>query len=414
MEKNEFQKWMYALMPYNATIFFIGTFIPLFILKRGGNVVDIGLATAFYNLSLTIFSLIWGMVIDRIESRKILLVSGISLMTIFILIILKIGDPINMIIIYALLGISIAMINTPINILIIETSSKSSLNSSYNNFYWYSYIGGIIGQLGGAIWINFLGLENSIYFSILLSILTLGSFILLLKEPLITLERENILMNLKAFSYKLLQIPLFFIRIPRIKDFISFFRSIKIFLERDFFIVMSTIILFFASANLFFTSYTPYLKNVGLFDSEIFLLSTYITFVNTFSSLLLRKMKEGEELDIAKKALYIRFFGFFLASTFSVFIQNRLNFYTTLISFTFIGIAYTLATIPLNVMLFKTLRPEKKGEEIGIFSSLNGITIFIVSFLSGLISKTLGYYVTFYLATILIFIPILLLETLRK
>jgi hypothetical protein len=65
-------------------------------------------------------------------------------------------------------------------------------------------------------------------------------------------------------------------------------------------------------------------------------------------------------------------------------------------------------------MLFKTLRPEKKGEEIGIFSSLNGITIFIVSFLSGLISKTLGYYVTFYLATILIFIPILLLETLRK
>ena len=401
-------------MPYNATIFFIGTFIPLFILKRGGNVVDIGLATAFYNLSLTIFSLIWGMVIDRIESRKILLVSGISLMTILILIILKAGNPTNIIMVYALLGISIAMINTPINILIIETSSKSSLNSSYNNFYWYSYIGGIIGQLGGAIWINFLGLENSIYFSILLSILTLGSFILLLKEPLITLERENILMNLKAFSYKLLQIPLFFIRIPRIKDFVSFFRSIKIFLERDFFIVMSTIILFFASANLFFTSYTPYLKNVGLFDSEIFLLSTYITFVNTFSSLLLRKMKEGEELDIAKKALYIRFFGFFLASTFSVFIQNRLNFYTTLISFTFIGIAYTLATIPLNVMLFKTLRPEKKGEEIGIFSSLNGITIFIVSFLSGLISKTLGYYVTFYLATILIFIPILLLETLRK
>jgi len=414
MEKNESQKWMYALMPYNATIFFIGTFIPLFILKRGGNVVDIGLATAFYNLSLTIFSLIWGMVIDRIESRKILLVSGISLMTILILIILKAGNPTNIIMVYALLGISIAMINTPINILIIETSSKSSLNSSYNNFYWYSYIGGIIGQLGGAIWINFLGLENSIYFSILLSILTLGSFILLLKEPLITLERENILMNLKAFSYKLLQIPLFFIRIPRIKDFVSFFRSIKIFLERDFFIVMSTIILFFASANLFFTSYTPYLKNVGLFDSEIFLLSTYITFVNTFSSLLLRKMKEGEELDIAKKALYIRFFGFFLASTFSVFIQNRLNFYTTLISFTFIGIAYTLATIPLNVMLFKTLRPEKKGEEIGIFSSLNGITIFIVSFLSGLISKTLGYYVTFYLATILIFIPILLLETLRK
>jgi MFS family permease len=414
MEKKESQKWMYALMPYNATIFFIGTFIPLFILKRGGNVVDIGLATAFYNFSLTIFSLIWGMVIDRIESRKILLVSGISLMTILILIILKAGNPTNIIMVYALLGISIAMINTPINILIIETSSKSSLNSSYNNFYWYSYIGGIIGQLGGAIWINFLGLENSIYFSILLSILTLGSFILLLKEPLITLERENILMNLKAFSYKLLQIPLFFIRIPRIKDFVSFFRSIKIFLERDFFIVMSTIILFFASANLFFTSYTPYLKNVGLFDSEIFLLSTYITFVNTFSSLLLRKMKEGEELDIAKKALYIRFFGFFLASTFSVFIQNRLNFYTTLISFTFIGIAYTLATIPLNVMLFKTLRPEKKGEEIGIFSSLNGITIFIVSFLSGLISKTLGYYVTFYLATILIFIPILLLETLRK
>jgi MFS family permease len=414
MEKKESQKWMYALMPYNATIFFIGTFIPLFILKRGGNVVDIGLATAFYNLSLTIFSLIWGMVIDRIESRKILLFSGISLMTILILIILKAGNPTNIIMVYALLGISIAMINTPINILIIETSSKSSLNSSYNNFYWYSYIGGIIGQFGGAIWINFLGLENSIYFSILLSILTLGSFILLLKEPLITLERENILMNLKAFSYKLLQIPLFFIRIPRIKDFVSFFRSIKIFLERDFFIVMSTIILFFASANLFFTSYTPYLKNVGLFDSEIFLLSTYITFVNTFSSLLLRKMKEGEELDIAKKALYIRFFGFFLASTFSVFIQNRLNFYTTLISFTFIGIAYTLATIPLNVMLFKTLRPEKKGEEIGIFSSLNGITIFIVSFLSGLISKTLGYYVTFYLATILIFIPILLLETLRK
>jgi MFS family permease len=410
MEKNEFKKWMYALMPYNATIFFIGTFIPLFILKCGGNVVDIGLATAFYNLSLTIFSLIWGMVIDRIESRKILLVSGISLMTIFILIILKAGNPTNIIMIYALLGISIAMINTPINILIIETSSKSSLNSSYNNFYWYSYIGGIIGQLGGAIWINFLGLENSIYFSILLSILALGSFILLLKEPLITLERENILMNLKAFSYKLLQIPLFFIRIPRIKDFISFFRSIKIFLERDFFIVMSTIILFFASANLFFTSYTPYLKNVGLFDSEIFLLSTYITIVNTFSSLLLRKMKEGEELDIAKKALYIRFFGFFLASTFSVFIQNRLNFYTTLISFTFIGIAYTLATIPLNVMLFKTLQPEKKGEEIGIFSSLNGITIFITSFLSGLISKTLGYYVTFYLATILIFIPIILLQ----
>jgi predicted MFS family arabinose efflux permease len=121
-------------------------------------------------------------------------------------------------------------------------------------------------------------------------------------------------------------------------------------------------------------------------------------------------MKEGEELDIAKKALYIRFFGFFLASTFSVFIQNRLNFYTTLISFTFIGIAYTLATIPLNVMLFKTLQPEKKGEEIGIFSSLNGITIFITSFLSGLISKTLGYYVTFYLATILIFIPIILLQ----
>lgn len=414
MEKLELQKWMYALIPYNATMFFLGTFIPLIILERGGNVVDVSLATAFYNLSLVIFSLIWGIVIDKIESRKILLVSGITLMTVFILTILKIENSINIIIIYALLGISIAMINTPINILIIETSSKSSLNVSYNNFYWYSYIGGIIGQLGGAIWINFLGLENSIYFPIILSILALGGFILLLKEPLITLERESILMNLKAFSYRLLQIPLFFIRIPRVKDFIALFRSIRIFLERDFFIVMSTIILFFASANLFFTSYTPYLKNVGLLDSEIFLLNTYITIVNTFSSLFLRKMKEGEEIDIAKKALYIRFFGFFLASTFSFFIRNRFNFYTTLISFTFIGIAYTLVTIPLNIMLFKTLRPEKKGEEIGIFSSLNGITIFIVSFLSGLISKTLGYYVTFYLATILIFIPILLLEILRR
>lgn len=414
MKEKRKQEWMYALIPYNATIFFIGTFIPLIILKYGGDVVDIGLATSLYNLSLVIFSLFWGMVIDKIESRKILLVSGITLMTVFLLAILKIRSSTSIIIIYALLGNSIAMINTPINILIIETSSKNSLNTSYNNFFWYSHIGGIIGQLSGTIWVNFLSLESSIYFSIIISIIALGSFILLLKEPLIILERENILLILKAFQYRLLQIPLFFIRIPKAKDFIAFFRSIKIFLERDFFIVMSTIILFFASANLFFTSYTPYLKNVGLFDSEIFLLNTYITFINTFSSLLLRKMKEREELNVAKKALYIRFFGFFLASTFSILIQNRLIFYTTLISFTFIGIAYTLVTISLNVMLFKTLRPEKKGEEIGIFSSLNGLTIFITSFLSGIISKNLGYYVTFYIATILIFIPILLLELLKK
>jgi len=167
---------------------------------------------------------------------------------------------------------------------------------------------------------------------------------------------------------------------------------------------MITNALFFLGANLFFTSYTPFLKANNLSYFEITGLDLYVTVINALASthMLSGFSKKGEPGTIVE-FLSLRAIAFLFGALASIYFTGRPVIYVTLLLYLLIGMAYTNITIGMNSLLYRFLPAGRQGGTLGVYSALNSIAMFLGSFLSGNISFFLGYPVTFLLSSIALF-----------
>lgn len=410
-EKTNWPTWFLVIIPYYAMQSLVGSFVKLYILDLGGTVLDVGLASSAFNLVLIPAALISGRISDYLTRRRgILIVSSIGqLLSVFTIITSRSVSTI--VVVYAIFSFFNSFTPTVFSLLMMETLSKDRWGDGSAHQFRYTIFGSIIGLSLGTAVLFFMPLTVMGWLPVAFSALVLCYTMLVIRDPPLKVERRSIALDPQVLLGRLLNLPVVFPRIPKLDDFFSLFSSAKNTITRDIPLIMAANALFFLGTNLFFTSYTPFLKANQLTYLEMTALDLFITCINALASVQqFSGFSKSGDPGIIVEFLSLRAIAFLIGGLSSLYFTGHDVLYVSLMLYLMIGIAYTNITIGMNALLYRYLPEGKRGGVLGIYSAVNSIAMFLGSFLSGGISIVYGYSVTFLLGSIALFGASSLLE----
>lgn len=409
-------KWLYLTLPYNATIGPISTLITLQIIALGGNAIDVAYVISLGNLVLIPSSIFWGFRADKTSRKKQILVSFSG--TTISLLLLSYSRNITLISLgYSLLVFTSTASTTPFNLLVMESAEKKDWGALFSRYSLFSSIGTLIGLLMS----TFLVIIFRINQIILLFAITMGLTTLLgikiLPNPIIAFERTAILHHRESFFTRLLHLPLMFLHLPNPHNF-KLFRLSRLLKKPINYIPLLyiAIIVFYMSSGIFNTVYPASLYVKGLDKSEALAVITVGMIFQIIGFRISEKiMKEKNELDLAYKSLLLR------GSSYVVLGIAALVFYglgILILGIIFYplaaGIAFAIFYSSSNTLIFKIVGERSQGKNLGVYSTVVGIALFLGSFLSGYITHYLSYGIDFIIAGILLFISSMILRYLEE
>ena len=397
------QKWLWIFVPMNAAIGGFSTLLPLYILDIGGTVIDIGNVVSAYSLTLIPSSILWGIALDRKDKRKpfitysylgitVLLAAGFFLTSIPSLLLLYVC--------YA--GISTAS-SPAVSILLIESSPKKELSMTFAKYSSLSLLGTALGTIPGAFWTHYFPLRAYFLLCAIFSSISLVLAVRYLGEPLFPLERKVVALSQESLVTKLRTVTMIFITIPSLEDVKSFGKMMRSAFTRHLPLLYLSFFLFFTAGNLFFTSYTPFLKNRQMDDSGVFIVFTTLYILQAaIYPITGRACSRFGEDHVAISALWLRTAGIFAAlATVLLMLYNSALMIASIVSIAVIGTSFAFFNTSSSVLLFRTLPHGKQGELLGIYSALTGIAAFAGAIMSGYLSYNLSYALTFVAAALL-------------
>jgi len=407
--------WAVAVVPFNIALGPMGTFVQLLILNFNGTVLDVGLAFTLFSAVSVPSALFWGLVTDRFHRRRPLIMVSF-LATAFILLMFlfaRTGYWISFL--YALFSFATTASTTPLNLLVMETERKSKWASAFATFSMFSSTGQIVGLLLGLTWSFFFFLEYLVLPLAVLSVISAGLAAYLIKEPEMVFERRALVLNRQSFFHRIHNSHYLFLKIPDLNDFKSVFKSLRHELTRYTPLLYLAIFLFFLSAGIFNASLVPALEannvsNILIFAVIMLGLIVLIISFRFAGPYIERKLPIKAAIGgIALRAIA---YGTLSASAYLLtglwFLIPVLIFYP-LAS----GIAYSIYYTSSNTMVFNTLSPRRNGSTLGVYSALVGIATMIGSLISGFSSFYLGFYATFFFASIFLALSAYLLSLIK-
>ena len=390
------------MLPINMAIGPVGTFVQLYILQLHGSVLDVGLATTLFSAVTIPGSIFWGFVTDRIHTRKALVILSYVTIAGSIFAFSVISTIYGVEIVYAAFGFLSIAFATPLNLLIMETQPKSRWASIFARFSMMSSVGVTLGLLISAGWADFLPFQLLV---IPLGALALVSSVLsvqMIKEETSVFERSMIAMIRESLYQRLLAIPMLFLKVPRVIDFLRVFRSAKFGMTREPALIYMSVGAFYFASGLFNTSLVPSLYLANLSQSQVFsvLLAGMVIQVIAFNYLGKRMQQRGIRRT-AVQGLLLRGLSYVAMGVAVVFVGGLPYLGVSLVFYPLgAGVAYAAYYAASNVMIFNTLGRSNQGSSLGVFSALVGMATMVGSFVSGLISFFVGYYATFIAAAV--------------
>lgn len=393
--------WYWTLLPINASFGAVGTLIPLFILSLDGTVIDVGLATSAFNLALIPGALIWGRLIDLFQRRRAFilypsLAEGLILLAFYFT-----NGLVETTALYFLFGFVFVALAPAVNMLLMETAPKQFWHTAFAKSSTIMTVGLMLGTIPGAVWTQFFPLRTYFLLAAAFAFPSVILALLLVREPPITLERETMLQTRASFVHRLTHSPPFFLKMPRPEDVKSFYSVLRTGLTQELPLISIATFLFFLSTSLFFTSYTPFLKDGGLNNRSIFLVNFLIFFTNAITFPVAGRMNTSYgEARTAWFAYIIRLLGTLMAVVGAVALRDTALLLETALVFGLASASFTLWNTALNSIVFKIIGAGRRGELLGVYSAFVGLGLFTGSFFSGFISYSLGYVTTFALALI--------------
>ena len=271
--------------------------------------------------------------------------------------------------------------------------------------------GSLTGNALGFVVLTALPLTAMALLPILFSSTLIVLSLITVKEVKAVTERQAIALNPEALITRLAHLPVLLLKTPKMDDLKGVVRDARSTVRRDIPIIMATNALFFLGANLFFTSYTPFLKSNALTNLEITGLSIFMTCINGLaSSQRFSGFSKKGNPGLVIEFLSLRGMAFLFAAIDSLYFVGHDVLYVTLLLYLLIGMAYTNITIGMNALLYRFLPKEGQGQTLGVYSAIGSIAMFLGSFLSGNISFFFSYSVTFLLTSISLFLAASLFE----
>jgi predicted MFS family arabinose efflux permease len=286
---------------------------------------------------------------------------------------------------------------------LIESAPKKKLSMIFARYSALTLLGTALGTIPGIFWTDYLPLGA--YF--LLCALFSGVSVILaakyLEEPDFPFERKVVALTQESFVTKLRTVTMIFITIPRLEDIKAFGKMMRSVFTRHLPLLYMSFFLFFTASNLFFTSYTPFLKSREMDDTGVFIIFTALYILQAaIYPITGRACARFGENHVAVSALWLRTIGILAAFvTVLLTLHNSTLMIASMASIAMIGTAFAFFNTSSSVLLFRTLPQGKQGELLGIYSALTGTAAFAGAIMSGYLSYSFGYAVTFVITALL-------------
>ena len=151
--------WVYSTLPVNIALGPIGTYVQLYLLHANG----VQQGTVYVTVALSLFSavsipaaIVWGIVTDRLRRRRLIIVTGYAITAIYLFSFFFANSTTGVIFVYSLVSFISAASATPLNLLIMETETKSRWATGFARLSLMSSVGSILGYVLSAAWVQFL------------------------------------------------------------------------------------------------------------------------------------------------------------------------------------------------------------------------------------------------------------------
>jgi MFS family permease len=396
-----------AVVPINAAYGGIWTLLPLYLLDLGGSVIDVGFASTAFNAAIIPASLFWGYAVDRYGKRKSPMLLATAVIGLVFITMFFISSIPLLVALYAVFAFFTAAFTPITQLLIMELSPKREWPSMFGRVSGASTFGFVLGTAPGVFWTQYFELRSYLIYCALMQIIAFALVARLVMEPRGLMERQAIAFSPEALVHRIRDLPLIFLRIPSVSDFRRFFRMIRMGLGQGVPLLFISMMLFFGSASLFFTSFTPFLKSQRLMDFQVFIVYMLLFATNTVSFFYAGRVADrlGRKRAAAVSIL-LRGLALFSALALLLISETSQLIAASVVILAVVGMSFTFANTAASMLLFDSLQPGKQGEMLGIYSALTGTGLLIGAFASGFLSFHLGYAVTFIAAGLVVLISL--------
>lgn len=437
----------------NAGTSGLATILPLYMIQLGGSVKEVALSAFLSGLASTIGAMFWGKIIDKLQGRSMIILISSASIVILAASVYFVSSVSVLIAISAIIGFLTAGVGPVTNLLIKE---KSGNGSDWIKMYsWTSLIscaGIVIAMVVGFAWLQSHDARSYAIICAIIGGASLGLTLLLAKD----LEKSTYINNNKNFkvilksagrafsmwaspsqlktnltyeklkqrmdhSFAVLQSSLlllsFPLELPRQKSRVSIANKLvqlqKSTSKKEF-LFFGGISLYYLSGNLLFTPYTPFLKQNGIADSQVFLAYTVLHLSKVVFLPFNHKIisKNGGVEKMAKWSYIPRASGILMILIASLFLIGNPTFILliTFSAFVAVDIAYSIWDTSTTSSLLRVMPRTKEGSLYGINSTIIGAGNLIGSISAGVVSASFGYGTTFALSVIVILASLILVS----
>lgn len=402
--------WLYSAFPVSVATGPLGAMVLLYLIELNGQALGTiygGLAVAAYNGISIPAALLWGVTIDRLHKRRVLIALSYALTSVSLTSLYFIGSSGGVIAIYAVISFVSFASATPMNLLIMETEPKTKWASAFAKLSMVSSVGNVAGLIVSTLWAYALTGVLVLLFLPMggLAVVSSALAFLLIKEPPFVLEREALVGRRPSFFTRLLANPILFLNVPSLDDFRRTFRGIRSTLTRSVPLFYISTMLFYLSSGLFNTSFVPAMHRFSLPNQEIFgvILAGMAVQTLTFRGAG-RYVGSRSLIATSVQGLMLRGWAYLAIGVASLLMSGPYFVVPALLLYPVAGgLGFAIYYTSANTMMFTTVRSRSAGSALGVYSALVGLASMAGSFASGFVSVYEGYFATFIFSAVLLF-----------
>jgi MFS family permease len=382
----------------NASSTGLSTIIPIYMLALGGSVREVAIAMFLSNLAVTLGAVFWGKLIDTMHWRKTIIIICSAAIAITCASMYFVSSIPALMLLSALVGFFSIGPAPVTNLLVMEKSGKDDWLKTFSWTSLISSAGLVIAMVTGFLWLMQYDAQSYAAICSAIAIASVALTMKFVKEPRAALgRRRRIAMSSAALVDRLKQAPVMFLK--PVSDFSL--TKLRASVSRKELLLFAGTGLYFLSGNLLFTPYTPFLKDSGVTDSQVFLAYTILHMSKVFFlPFNHRIVARGGEEAMGRLSYIPRMFGLVLAVAAAfLFVSNPAStLMMTLVAFIAVDVGFSIWSTTTTSSLLKIVPNRRAGGVLGVNSAIIGAGLLIGSIAAGEVATTLGYGVTFALA----------------
>ncbi len=412
--------WVYSTFPISLATGPLGTLVTLYLIQLNGitlGTIYSSLAAAIYNGVGIPASIFWGFATDRIHRRRLLVLGSYAVVGVVLISYYFDQTTAGTITRYSVISFVSVASATPLNLLIMETETKSRWAEAFARLSMVSSVGTVVGLVLGTVWTEALPAQLTLLFIPLgfFGLASAGLVVLMITEPKFVFERETVAMRRPSFSSSLLANPLFFLGLPRGSDFRRAFRGLRSSLTSYLPLFYISTILFYFSSGLFNTVFVPAMQKHLLSDDEVFAVILVGMAAQTLAFQLAGKfISERPLIATSVQGLVLRGLGYILMGISVLVLSGPAIFVPALVLYALsAGLAFAFYYTSSNTMMFNTVHGRNAGSSLGVYSAVVGVAAMIGALISGFLSVYMGFYTTFIIAGALLFAAVAIVARLQ-